>query len=96
MSQSHMIIKRPILTERATAVREATNTYTFRVASAATKVQVRQAIESIFRVHVKSVRTVSVPSKPKRQGTFQGRRSGWKKAYVSLRAGESIGLIENI
>ena len=96
MSQPHTIIKRPILTEKATAAREATNTYTFRVATGATKVQIRQAVESIFSVQVKSVRTVNVPSRPKRQGAFQGRRSGWKKAYVSLKTGESIALIENI
>ncbi len=96
MNQSYKILNRPILTEKATAAREATNTYTFRVVPGATKVQIRQAVESIFSVHVKSVRTVSVPSKPKRQGAFQGRRSGWKKAYVSLKAGESIALIENI
>ncbi|MSR81355.1 MAG: 50S ribosomal protein L23 [Candidatus Latescibacteria bacterium] len=96
MNQSYNILNRPILTEKATAAREATNTYTFRVVPGATKVQIRQAVESIFSVHVKSVRTVSVPSRPKRQGAFQGRRSGWKKAYVSLKAGESIALIENI
>lgn len=96
MGKSYTIIKRPILTEKATAAREAANTYTFRVDSGATKVQIRQAVESIFSVHVKSVRTVNVPSRPKRQGAFQGRRSGWKKAYVSLKTGESIAMIENI
>ncbi len=96
MGKSFNVIRRPILTEKATVAREATNTYTFRVESSATKVQIRQAIESIFNVQVKSVRTVSVPSRPKRQGAFQGRRSGWKKAYVSLKTGESIALIENI
>jgi len=96
VSQAHTIIKRPILTEKATAAREGANTYTFRVVSSATKVQIRQAVESIFKVRVKSVRTVSVPSRPKRQGAVQGRRSGWKKAYVSLHTGETIALIENI
>ena len=96
MNQPYNILRRPILTEKATAAREATNTYTFRVDSGATKVQIRQAVESIFSVHVKSVRTINVPSRPKRQGAIQGRRSGWKKAYVSLKTGESIALIENI
>ena len=96
MGKSYTVIRRPILTEKATAAREAANTYTFRVDSGATKVQIRQAVESIFNVQVKSVRTVSVPFRPKRQGAFQGRRSGWKKAYVSLKAGETIALIENI
>ncbi len=96
MSALHNLIQRPIITEKATALREAANTYVFRVAPRATKVQIRKAVEAIFAVHVKSVRTVSVPSRPKRQGMHQGRRSGWKKAYVALRAGESIPLIENI
>lgn len=96
MGKSYNIIRRPILTEKATTAREATNTYTFRVDRGATKVQIRQAVESIFSVQVKSVRTVSVPSRPKRQGAFNGRRSGWKKAYVSLKTGETIALIENI
>lgn len=96
MSVHHNLIQRPIITEKATAIREATNAYVFRVDPRATKVQIRKAVEAIFGVHVKSVRTVSVPSKPKRQGASKGRRSGWKKAYVGLRAGESIPLIENI
>lgn len=89
------ILRNPVITEKATALRDA-NVYTFRVDARANKVQIRRAVESIFDVRVEAVRTVSVRPKPKRQGFFRGRTSAWKKAYVKLRAGESIELIENL
>ena len=95
MSEQREIIIKPIITEKATMLREG-NKYVFRVDKKANKIQIRQAIESIFEVHVESVHTVSMPSKPKRQGLFVGRRAAWKKAYVTVRAGESIEVIENL
>lgn len=89
------ILRNPVITEKATALRDS-NVYTFRVDSRANKVQIRRAVESVFDVKVEAVRVVSVRRKPKRQGFFQGRTSAWKKAYVKLRAGESIELIENL
>ena len=95
MNAHRAIVKKPINTEKATLLREA-NIYTFQVDSKANKIQIRQAIEALFEVRVDSVRTVSVPSKPRRQGMFAGKRSGWKKAYVTLQAGESIDVLESI
>ena len=95
MSNPRTIVHEPVITEKATFMREA-NKYAFRVDPKANKIQIRQAIESIFDVKVESVRTVKVPSKPKRQGLYQGRRAGWKKAYVTLQAGDSIEFVENI
>ncbi len=95
MNDHRKIIQEPVITEKATLLREG-GKYVFRVAKRANKIQIRQAVEAIFDVHVESVRTVSVPSKPKRQGLFAGKRAGWKKAYVTLRAGDSIEIIENI
>ena len=95
MSSHRAIIQHPVITEKATQLREA-NTYTFRVDRRANKIDIRRAIEAIFDVHVEVVRTVSMPSKPKRQGMHAGRRSGWKKAYVTLREGDSIDLVDNI
>ena len=89
------ILRNPVITEKATVLRD-TNVYTFRVDSRANKVQIRRAVESVFGVKVEAVRVVYVRRKPKRQGFFQGRTSAWKKAYVKLRAGESIELIENL
>lgn len=95
MNDHRKTIQEPVITEKATLLREG-GKYVFRVDKRANKIQIRQAVEAIFDVHVESVRTVSVPSKPKRQGLFAGRRAGWKKAYVTLRAGDSIEIIENI
>lgn len=95
MSNPRSIILKPVITEKATILREG-NKYAFRVHPKANKVQIRQAVESIFDVSVESVRTVKVPSKPKRQGLYAGRRSGWKKAYVTLKAGDSIEFVENV
>ncbi|MCY3739332.1 MAG: 50S ribosomal protein L23 [Gemmatimonadaceae bacterium] len=95
MAGIRSILRNPVITEKATALRDA-NVYTFRVDSRANKVQIRRAVELVFDVKVEAVRVVSVRPKPKRQGFFQGRTSAWKKAYVKLRAGESIELIENL
>ena len=89
------IIQKPVITEKASMLREG-NKYAFRVHPKANKIQIRQAVESAFAVKVESVRTIKVPSKPKRQGMYQGRRAGWKKAYVTLRAGDSIEFAEDI
>jgi len=95
VSNPRSIILKPVITEKATILREG-NKYAFRVHPKANKVQIRQAVESIFDVSVESVRTVNVPSKPKRQGLYAGRRAGWKKAYVTLKAGDSIEFVENV
>ena len=95
MNAHRAIVEKPIITEKATLLRQG-NIYTFRVDSKANKIQIRQAIEALFEVRVDSVRTVSVPSKPRRQGMFAGKRSGWKKAYVTLQSGESIDVLESI
>ena len=87
------IIQEPVITEKASMLREG-NKYAFRVHPKANKLQIRQAVESIFSVKVESVRTIKVPSKPKRQGMYLGRRAGWKKAYVTLQAGDSIEFAE--
>ena len=94
-SNVRSVVRSPVITEKATILRDK-NTYTFRVDGRANKVQIRQAIESIFEVEVQSVRTLNVARKPKRQGIFKGSTGGWKKAYVTLRAGDSIDLVENI
>ncbi len=89
------LIRRPVITEKATMLRDG-GIYTFKVDPAANKIQIRQAIEKIFEVHVDSVRTVNMPKKPKRQGWYRGSTSAWKKAYVKLRDGDAIDLVENL
>ena len=94
MKSHRDIVRKPIITEKASILRE-NNTYTFSVHTGANKIQIRQAIESIFGVRVKSVRTVSVPSKPRR-AQYRGRVAAWKKAYVTLRDGDSIDVMESV
>lgn len=87
------ILIRPIVTEKSTALMEQ-GKYTFRVPLAATKIQIRQAVEQIFKVKVQAVNTMRYEGKLKRMGRTQGRRSDWKKAVVTLRPGEAIELFE--
>jgi len=87
------ILIRPIITEKSTALMEE-GKYTFRVPLTATKIQIRQAVEEVFKVKVQAVHTIRYEGKLKRLGRTQGRRSDWKKAIVTLKPGESIELFE--
>ena len=87
------ILIRPIVTEKSTALMEQ-GKYTFRVPLAATKIQIRQAVEQIFKVKVQAVNTMRYEGKLKRMGRTQGRGSDGKKAVVTLKPGEAIELFE--
>ena len=84
------VIRRPLITEKTTIQREDGRTIVFHVAADATKIEVKQAIETLLGSKVESVRTTLVHGKVKRQGRFAGRRSDWKKAYVRLREGQKM------
>lgn len=84
------VIRRPIVTEKTTGLRETAGTIVFEVAPRATKVEIRQAVERLLGVKVAEVRTSIVHGKVKRQGRYAGRRPDWKKAYVRLRPGEKM------
>lgn len=90
------ILKRPLITEKATRQREAANAVAFEVDRRATKKQVRDAVEKLFKVKVEDVKTMNVPGKPKRRGAVVGRRAGWKKAIVTLAAGSKIEFFEGV
>jgi large subunit ribosomal protein L23 len=87
------VIIRPIVSEKSYALLAA-NKYTFRVNDRAHKTQVRQAVEEIFGVRVKDVRTMTVKSKPKRRGYTAGKTRHWKKAVVQLHPEDTIELFE--
>jgi len=87
------VIIRPIVSEKSYALLAA-NKYTFRVHDGAHKTQVRQAVEEIFGVRVRDVRTMSVKSKPKRRGYTSGKTRAWKKAVVELHPDDHIELFE--
>ena len=95
MNNPRTVLHAPVVTEKATNLRDR-NTYTFKVDRRANKIQIRNAVESIFEVRVKSVRVVSVRRKPKRQGMFSGSTSEWKKAYITLQPGDAIELLEAV
>jgi large subunit ribosomal protein L23 len=84
------VIRRPLITEKTTILREDGRTLVLQVAADANKVQIRQAVEQLFGSKVAEVRTTSMHGKLKRQGRFAGRRPDWKKAYVRLREGEKL------
>ena len=84
------VIRRPLITEKTTIMREENRTIAFQVALDATKVEIKQAVERLFNTKVDSVRTSIAHGKMKRQGRFVGQRPDWKKAYVRLRDGEKM------
>ena len=84
------VIRRPLVTEKSTILREDGRTLVLQVATHANKVQIRQAVEQLFGSKVADVRTTSMRGKLKRQGRFVGRRPDWKKAYVRLKDGEKL------
>ena len=84
------VIRRPLITEKTTVMREDGLTLAFQVAMNATKIEVKQAVEQLFKTKVASVRTSITHGKTKRQGRFVGQRPDWKKAYVRLRSGEKM------
>jgi large subunit ribosomal protein L23 len=84
------VIRRPLITEKTTTLREDGRTMVFEVARTANKIEIKQAVEKLLGAKVFDVRTANAHGKMKRQGKFQGRRSDWKKAYVKLRDGEKL------
>ncbi len=96
MKDAYQVILRPLLSEKGTRLKEEANQYLFRVAKTANKIEIKQAVEQLFKVTVLQVRSVRMQGKVKRLGRFQGRQPNWKKAIVTLKAGESIELYEGV
>ncbi len=93
MSEFENIVIKPIVTEKSTMLRM-DSTYVFKVLGNATKIDIRRAVEKLFKVNVVDVNTVSVKGKSRRAGRSMGKASDWKKAYIKLKAGQKIDLIE--
>ena len=90
MKSAYQILRRPVITEKGLGVKETESTLVFQVAPSATKTEIKEAVQSIFKVKVDSVRTSNFPGKERRRGRFAGYRPDWKKAYVKLKAGEKM------
>lgn len=82
------VIRRPLITEKATRLKDASNTVCFEVDRAANKIEIARAVQALFGVRVADVRVANREGKWKRMGKFVGQRKAWKKAYVRLAAGE--------
>ena len=90
MKAYHQLIKGPIITEKTHSLKEAGNKLTLKVAVKANKIEIRKAIEAIFKVKVLAVNTMQMLGKKKKLGKSEGKRSAWKKAIVTLAPGEKI------
>jgi large subunit ribosomal protein L23 len=89
------VIKKPLITEKSSGLKDTQNTYVFAVAAAADKPLIKRAVESLFKVKVANVRTAIVPGKSKKSGNHESRSSAWKKAFVRLSEGK-IELFEGV
>lgn len=96
MKAYHHLIKGPIITEKTHTLREANNKLTLKVDVKANKIEIRKAIETLFKVKVLAVNTIQMMGKKKRLGKSEGTRPNWKKAIVTLAPGEKIAGYEGL
>ena len=90
------IIRRPVITERASQIQETSNKYLFEVRKDANKIEIRKAVEEMFAVKVTGVNTTTVHGKMKKMGRFRGHGASWKKAIVTVVEGQSIEFFEGV
>lgn len=90
------VIKRPVLTEKTTLQKEQANQITLEVDRRANKIEIREAVEKIFKVKVLDVQSMVVQGKTKRVGRFSGKKSDWKKAIITLQPGEKVPFLEGV
>ncbi|HSB60933.1 MAG TPA: 50S ribosomal protein L23 [Vicinamibacteria bacterium] len=90
MKNLYEVIRRPLITEKSTALKEGQGTLCFEVHCDATKPEIKKAVETLFSTKVAAVRVANVHGKVKRQGRYAGRRPDWKKAFVVLKKGEKM------
>jgi len=96
MKDPRLVLQLHLMTEKSTIMHEFNNSYVFRVHREANKVEIKKAVEKAFGVKVDTVRTMTVPGKPKRLGRFAGRTSAWKKAIVKLKKDQHITDFDNV
>ncbi len=88
------VIKKPLVTEKTATEKDANNVVAFVVDRDANKIEIKQSVEKLFKVEVTAVKTINVAGKVKRVGKNLGKRSNWKKAYVTLKEGSNIDFFE--
>ncbi len=94
MREVHDIIISPLVTEKSTIQREGQNQYSFKVNKRANKIEIKEAVEHLFKVKVRDVRTATIRGKVKRLGRRFGKRPDWKKAIVTVKEGDRIDFFE--
>ena len=92
----HEIIRRPLITEKASIQKETANQVTFEVDRRANRIEIKKAVEKIFNVNVTGVRTMQVKGKTKQRGRIVGKRRSWKKAVVTLAPSNRIDFFEGV
>lgn len=90
------IIESPLITEKTTIQKEASNQVSFKVSRMANRIEIKRAVENIFNVKVAGVHTMQVKGKTKQRGRIIGKRKNWKKAIVTLMPGERIDFFEGV
>lgn len=93
MKDEYDIVRYPILSEKGTRLSEEENKYIFRASRRANKIEIKLAIEKLYKVRVKDVNTMNVRGKKKRMGMVVGKRPDWKKAIVTLEEGETLSFV---
>jgi large subunit ribosomal protein L23 len=88
------VIKQPLISEKTAQAKESGNVITLKVHRDANKIEIKGAVEQLFKVEVTDVRTVNVRGKAKRVGRQMGKRSNWKKAYITLKQGSTVDFFE--
>ena len=96
MEEPYKMIRRPLITEKSTIQKEMNNQLAFEVDRRANKIEIKKAVERIFKVQVDDVRTMNYQGKKKRLGRNEGRRRHWKKAVVTLKPGQKIEFFEGV
>ena len=96
MKDARQIVKRALITEKGSVLRERANQYSFEVDADANKIEIKRAVETIFKVKVTDVRTQVMHGKVKRLGRSVGRRPDWKRAIVTLAADQTIELFDQV
>ena len=96
MKDAHLILKKPLITEKCNLMKDECNQITFEVNRKANKIEIKEAVEKFFKVHVVKVRTMTMQGKKKRMGRSQGMKSDWKKAIVTLKQGDTIDLFGGV
>lgn len=96
MLESYTLLRRPIITEKGTALKDENNQLVFEVSLDANKCEIKKAVERLFKVTVLSVRTQNRQGKRKRLGRSVGRRKNWKKAIVTIKEGDRVDFFEGV